>query len=267
MSYRWLLYSLPRSAGPSDEPSVVSRRARKLGRRRRDDSTAAWQGCLVPPTSATNRRGQFIVFEGGEGAGKSTQVARLAATLRDEGSNVVVTREPGGTPAAEAIRELVLDASHDGLNDRTEALLFAAARAEHVAGLIAPALARGDTVICDRFIDSSVAYQGLGRGLGAAKIAELSEWATQGLRADLTIVLDIDPVAGLRRAGQVSEVPDRMESQAVEFHEMVRQAFLAAASADPSIYQVIDASESPDAIASQVLAAVRGTKKPVGPAT
>lgn len=203
-----------------------------------------------------NQRGRFIVFEGGEGAGKSTQVVRLAEHLTDQAHEVIVTREPGGTPGAEAIRALVLDPAHAGLDPRAEAMLFAAARAEHVAALIEPSLAAGKTVICDRFIDSSVAYQGLGRHLGAERIRELSAWATNGLSADLTIVLDIDPVLGLTRAGQVSASPDRMESEDISFHEMVREAFLDAASQHPTRYAVIDADNAPDDIALAVNAAI-----------
>lgn len=200
-----------------------------------------------------NATGSFIVFEGGEGAGKSTQVRLLADALTARGVEVVLTREPGGTPTAEAIRALVLDPAHQGLNDRAEALLFAAARAEHVAALIRPALTRGATVICDRYIDSSVAYQGLGRGLGADQIAELSAWATDDLVPDLTVVLDIDPTVGLARAGQVSAQPDRMESESLVFHQMVRQAFLSAAQAEPDRYLTMNAVDDPAAIAHRIL--------------
>ena len=205
-------------------------------------------------TSAT---GTFIVFEGGEGAGKSTQVALLRDALEAQGREVVLTREPGGTPTAEAIRALVLDVAHAGLDARAEALLFAAARAEHVSALIRPALERGATVICDRYIDSSVAYQGLGRELGADQIRELSAWATENLVADLTIVLDIDPVVGLARAGQVSDAPDRMEPEALSFHQMVRAAFLNAAAANPATYAVIDATASPADIHTQIVARIQ----------
>ena len=179
--------------------------------------------------------------EGGEGAGKSTQVALLRDALAAQGREVVVTREPGGTPAAEAIRSLVLDPANSGLDPRAEALLFAAARAEHAAALIRPAIDRGAIVICDRYIDSSVAYQGLGRDLGAERILKLSAWATENLFPDLTFVLDIDPTVGLARAGQVSVAPDRMESEDLSFHQMVRQAFLAAADENAERYAVIDA--------------------------
>ncbi len=156
--------------------------------------------------------------------------------------------------AAESIRSLVLDPAHAGLDARAEALLFAAARAEHVSSLIRPALERGATVICDRYIDSSVAYQGLGRELGAQRIRELSAWATANLFPDLTIVLDIDPVIGLARAGKVNEAPDRMESEALTFHEMVRAAFLDAAGQDSNRYLVIDATADVQIIHSQIVA-------------
>lgn len=200
--------------------------------------------------------GLFIVFEGGEGAGKSTQVAELAGHLRSAGSRVVLTREPGGVPSAEAIRSILLDPNNDQLTDRAEALLFAAARAEHVAHLIRPALQRGDVVICDRFIDSSVAYQGVARDLGVDQVADLSAWATGGLLPDLTIVLDISPVEGLVRAGNASDSPDRMESESLSFHQRVRQAYLDRAAASPARYLVIDANLPADAVAARVSQAV-----------
>lgn len=194
----------------------------------------------------------FVVFEGGEGAGKSTQVLRLSKRLRDEGRDVVVTREPGGVPSAEAIRSLVLDPDHRDMDARAEALLFAAARAEHVAQLIRPALDRGAIVLCDRFVDSSIAYQGVARRLGVERIAAINDWATQGLKPDLTVVLDIDPSVGLQRAGRVNAAPDRMESQSASFNQQVRQAFLARATAEPGAYLVLDATGEPDAIASAI---------------
>lgn len=197
-------------------------------------------------------RGLFVVFEGGEGAGKSTQVTELADDLRTTGREVLVTREPGGVPSAEAIRELVLDSRFQGLDSRAEALLFAAARAEHVAQLIRPALRRGAIVICDRFIDSSLAYQGVARGLGVQTIADLSTWATDGLLPDVTVVLDIDPAVGLRRAGRVSSSPDRMESESEPFHDQVRQAFRERAAAEPDRYLVLDATGDRDQIASEI---------------
>ena len=142
--------------------------------------------------------GAFVVFEGGDGAGKSTQCRLLADALRARGLEVVVTREPGGTPIGEAIREVLLGAGSDGMAARTEALLFAAARAEHAASLIRPAVARGAVVISDRYLDSSVAYQGAARGLGEDRIAELSLWATEDLVPDLTVLLDVAPGVGPR---------------------------------------------------------------------
>lgn len=193
-------------------------------------------------------RGLFIAFEGGEGAGKSTQGRRLAEHLRAQGLDVVQTREPGGTPAAEAIREVVLSPVHEGLDARSEALLFAAARGEHAARVIRPSIERGAIVVCDRYLDSSVAYQGIGRFLGVDTIRDLSLWATQDLLPDLTIVLDIDPTIGLARV----EEPDRLEAEPVEYHLRVRKGFLALAEADPARYLVIDASQSVDTIATVI---------------
>jgi dTMP kinase len=182
--------------------------------------------------------GAFIAFEGGEGAGKSTQEQLLAEHLIAAGHEVVRTREPGGTPAAEAMRNIVLSPQYLGLDARSEALLFAAARGEHVARVIRPALDRGAVVVCDRYLDSSVAYQGYGRDLGAEKVRDLSLWATNNLLPDLTIVLDIDPLLGLTRITN----PDRLEAEPIEYHVRVRAAFLAIAGADSERYLVLDAT-------------------------
>jgi dTMP kinase len=190
----------------------------------------------------------FITFEGGEGAGKSTQETRLAEHLASLGHTVVRTREPGGTPAAEALRNIVLDPIYIGMDARAEALLFAAARGEHVARVIRPALDRGDVVLCDRYVDSSIAYQGIGRDLGAGVVRELSLWATGGLLPDLTIVLDIDPMIGLSR---VSE-PDRLEAEPMEYHQKVRQGFLDLAAERPNAYLVVDATQGVDDIAGLI---------------
>ena len=192
--------------------------------------------------------GTFIVFEGGEGAGKSTQEALLADWLEQQGHTVVRTREPGGTPAGEAIRTVLLSNEYAGLTDRAEALLFAAARGEHVAQVIRPALEAGSVVVCDRYLDSSVAYQGYGRDLGAEHVRSLSLWATHGLLPDLTVLLDIDPVVGLSRV----QSPDRLESEPIDYHQRVRQAFLDIASTDPKRYLIVDASQSTQAIAEQI---------------
>lgn len=193
--------------------------------------------------------GYFIVFEGGEGAGKSTQEGLLAAALEERGLTVVRTREPGGTPAAEAIRHVVLSPDYAGLDPRAEALLFAAARGEHAARVIRPALLRGDVVICDRYIDSSVAYQGFARGLGPKRVRDLSLWATDELVPDLTVVLDIDPTDGLARFSE----RDRLEAEPLEYHRQVRAAYLAMAEDDPDRYLVINARDSVDQIAQAIL--------------
>lgn len=193
-------------------------------------------------------RGMFIAFEGGEAAGKSTHQARLAIRLEQAGHAVVCTREPGGTPAGEAIRDVVLSPAFEGLDPRAEALLFAAARGEHVARVIRPALEQGAVVVCDRYVDSSIAYQGVARGLGVERVRELSMWATDGLLPDLTIVLDIDPVVGLARVTS----PDRLESESVAYHQQVRQAFLDLAQAEPDRYLVLDAGATLQEVADQV---------------
>lgn len=198
--------------------------------------------------------GLFVVFEGGDGAGKSTQCRLLAAALSARGFEVVQTREPGGTPTGEAIREVLLGAGSHGMAARTEALLFAAARAEHAAALIRPALDRGAVVLSDRYLDSSVAYQGAGRGLGQQQVADLSLWATDGLRPDLTVLLDVAPSVGLGRAADAN----RMEAEPEGFHAEVRAAFLRRASADPQRYLVVAAEQPAEQLASQVLAAVLG---------
>ena len=201
-----------------------------------------------------NAPGLFIVFEGGEGAGKSTQSEALADYLIARGHQVVRTREPGGTPAAEAIRHVLLDPANTGLDDRAEALLFAASRGDHAARVIRPALERGDIVISDRFMDSSVAYQGVGRDLGVERVAELSLWATRGLRPDLTILLDVDPEVGLARVVG----PDRLESEPLEWHRRVRQGFLEIAAAEPDRYLVLDASRPAEDLAVEITVTVEG---------
>ena len=167
---------------------------------------------------------------------------------------MVRTREPGGTPAAEAIRHVLLDPANTGLDDRAEALLFAASRGDHAARVIRPALERGDIVISDRFMDSSVAYQGVGRDLGVERVAELSLWATRGLRPDLTILLDVDPEVGLARVVG----PDRLESEPLEWHRRVRQGFLEIAAAEPDRYLVLDASRPAEDLAVEITVTVEG---------
>lgn len=197
-------------------------------------------------------QGYFIAFEGGEGAGKSTQEGVLAQGLVARGHSVLRTREPGGTLAGEQIRNVLLNPDFEGLDPRAEALLFAASRGEHVARVIRPALQRGDVVICDRYIDSSVAYQGYGRDLGPTRVRDLSLWATGGLLPDLTVVLDVDPEVGLARFAQ----RDRLEAEPMEYHRAVRAAFLDLAEAEPDRYLVLDARGDVDEIASVILARV-----------
>lgn len=205
-------------------------------------------------TQPTRPRGHFIVFEGGEGVGKSTQIAKLAtyvsATYPD--LKVVQSREPGGTPAAEALRRIALDQDFVGLAPRAEALVFAAARGDHAYQVLRPALEQGACVILDRYVDSSIVYQGLARGLGAEEIEQLSMWATESLIPDLVIVLDLDPAVGLSRV----KTPDRLESEGLDFHHAVRHGFLERAAAHPDRFVVIDAAQDIDAVAEAVAQAV-----------
>jgi dTMP kinase len=196
--------------------------------------------------------GLFIVFEGGEGAGKSTQVERLAERLRTQGRDVVVTREPGATAVGSRIREMLLESDADAVTPRAEALLYAADRADHVASVVRPALARGEVVISDRYVDSSLAYQGAGRTLLVDEVSWLSSWATGGLRPDLVVLLDVEPHVGRQRVADRGTRHDRLESESDAFHERVRYAFLDLASADPNRYLVLDATRPPDAVAAAV---------------
>lgn len=201
-------------------------------------------------TSPATAPGLFVAFEGGEGAGKSTQARALAEALTAVGREVVLTREPGGTPAAEAIRQVVLTPEYAGLDARAEALLYAASRAEHVARLVRPALARGAVVITDRYIDSSIAYQGIGRGLGPDVIGEINLWATRSLLPDLTVLLDVEAGAGLAR---IDSAPDRIEQEPEEFHAQVVQGFRALAAGDPDRYLVLAAHDDREALGAAIL--------------
>jgi dTMP kinase len=199
--------------------------------------------------------GVLIAFEGGEGAGKSTQVRRLQEWLTSEGLVARATFEPGATPSGSGIRAIVLDRAHAGLSPRAEALLYAADRAQHVHDVLRPALDAGEVVITDRFVDSSLAYQGAGRTIPLDEIRTLSRWATQGMRPDLTVLLDLPPEVGLARAlGRAAA--DRLESESLDFHQRVRKTFLALAEAEPDRYLVVDGRQTPDEIAAQVRARV-----------
>ncbi|GAA2310111.1 dTMP kinase [Streptomyces violaceusniger] len=193
--------------------------------------------------------GFFIAVEGGDGSGKSTQVEALAEWIRAKGHEVVVTREPGATAIGKRLRSILLDVSSAGISHRAEALLYAADRAEHVDTVVRPALERGAVVISDRYIDSSVAYQGAGRDLAATEIARISRWATNGLVPHLTVLLDVSPETARER---FTEAPDRLESEPAEFHQRVRAGFLALAAADPARYIVVDAGQLPEAVTSVV---------------
>jgi dTMP kinase len=195
--------------------------------------------------------GVFIAFEGGEGAGKSTQVRRLQEWLTDEGLVARATFEPGATPSGAGIRSIVLDRTNTGISSRSEALLYAADRAQHVQDVLRPALDAGEVVITDRFVDSSLAYQGAGRTIPLDDVRMLSRWATEGLQPDLTVLLDLPPEVGLARA-RGRAVADRLESESLDFHQRVRQTFLALADAGPDRYLVVDAQQTPDEIAAVI---------------
>ena len=192
--------------------------------------------------------GVFVCFEGGEGAGKSTQTRALESWLRSEGYAVRLTFEPGDTEVGRRVRQIVLDPATGELADRTETLLYAADKAEHVEAVVLPALERGEVVITDRYVDSSLAYQGAGRALDLAEVEQVQRWATRDLRPHLTVVLDLAPEHGLGRFAE----RDRIEGESVEFHERVRKAFVEMASADPDHYLVVDARRPVDDIATEV---------------
>ena len=193
-------------------------------------------------------RGVFITFEGGDGSGKSTQIQSVRDWFESRGREVIVTREPGGTELGTEIRRLVQNGPED-VDARTEALLYAADRAYHVATVIRPALERGAVVLGDRYIDSSLAYQGAARSLGVDEIASLSAWATQGLYPSLTFLLDLPPEVGARRR---TDAPDRMERESMDFHERVRHEYLRLADAEPERIVVIDAVGTVDEVFSEI---------------
>ena len=229
----------------------------------REDLVAAIRGeefRPVPGAAGVNGhapsppRGLFIAFEGGEGAGKTTQARLIAIWLREQGFEVVTTHEPGATKVGMRLRALLLDTAHAGMSPHAEALMYAADRAEHVSSVIEPALARGAVVITDRYIDSSLAYQGTGRGLRAADIARLNSWATGGRMPDLTVLLDMPPEAGLGRRARSA---DRLEAEPPEFHRRVRAGFLTLARAEPSRYLVVDATRPVEEVSREIKDRIR----------
>jgi dTMP kinase len=197
--------------------------------------------------------GAFITFEGIEGTGKSTQIALLAAHLSAQGAAVTLTREPGGTPIGDEVRRILLDPANTALDPKAELLLYAAARAQHLAELVVPARSAGKIVLCDRFSDATLAYQGYGRGLDLGLIGELDRIVTDGMRPDLTILLDIEAEAGLLRArGRNSrgglEAEARFENEQLSFHERVRRGYLELARREPGRFRIVDASPAPETV-------------------
>ena len=211
--------------------------------------------------------GLFITFEGGEGVGKSTQVRRLAARLQAAGREVVVTREPGGSPGAEAIRNLVLNGSADRWSPVTETLLMYASRRDHIERTLQPALQRGAVVLCDRYADSTRAYQGAAGGADPGLISALEHFILEDVRPALTLVFDLDPELGLARALGRPDAEARFESKGLDFHRRLRAGFLAIAAAEPDRCRIVDASGDPDVVEARVLAAagpVLGLGKDLG---
>ena len=209
---------------------------------------------------STTKRGLFITFEGPEGSGKSTQLRTLAARLRAEGHAVLETVEPGGTAIGMQIRRVLLDAKNQELRPTTELLLMFAARAQNVDELILPALSRGEVVLCDRFTDSSLVYQGAARGLGAEVVYEVDRIACRGLVPDLTIVVDIETEVGLERARgrnlKRQDVETRLDEQAVGFHRKVREAYLHLAAEEPNRVRLVDGARSEEMVAKDVWSVV-----------
>ncbi len=199
----------------------------------------------------TKRTGLFITLEGGEGVGKSTQLKHVADWFLQQGREVVLTREPGGTRVGEAIRDILLRRDEVAIGREAEVLLLFAARAQHLAEVIRPALAKGEVVICDRFTDASFAYQGGGRGVSCQHIAQLEQWVQEGLRPDLTLLLDAPVEVGLQRAGRRGEA-DRFEAETVAFFQSVRDAYLDIARSEPERVVVIDAARDEAAVTASI---------------
>jgi dTMP kinase len=227
---------------------VVTRRGLRRFRVRKPQPLGLVPKLRRPPTG-----GLFVAFEGVEGAGKGTQIRLAKEWLEAQGIEVMVTREPGGTPVGEELRRVLLDNETGHLEPKTEALLFAASRAQHVTSVIRPALAEGKVVICDRYIDSSIAYQGSARGLGEQDVLTLNVWATQGLFPDLVLLLHLEPEAGLLRS---LEEPDRFEMEGGDFHAKVSDAYLRIAEEHPERFVVVDADQTPEVVHEQVVEAL-----------
>ncbi len=200
----------------------------------------------------------FITFEGGEGCGKSTVLAKINSLLQDEGYQTVVSREPGGTPISEQIRNVILDKTNTAMDPRTEALLYAASRRQHLVEKIWPALKEGKIVLCDRYLDSSLAYQGGARGLGIEEIAKVNEYATEGTFPDLTLFFDLDPEVGLKRiADNSGREVNRLDLEKMAFHQKVRESFQTLAERYKDRYVVIDASKPLDEVIENVYQTIK----------
>jgi dTMP kinase len=204
----------------------------------------------------------FITVEGPEGSGKSTQIQRLGAWLRERGREPVVTKEPGGTPISDRIRAILLDSAATGMDAMTELLLYAASRRQHVVEVIRPALERGGLVLCDRYTDATLAYQGYGRRIDLPKLETLNRWATDGLTPDVTILFDIDEEKGLSRAqarnSAMTVDESRFEAEDLRFHRRVREGYLALVQADPKRWLVVDGDGSVDEVFQRTLEKLRG---------
>ena len=205
--------------------------------------------------------GLFITFEGGEGCGKSTQIAALKARLEAMGKTVVQTREPGGTPLGESVRNLLQhDDAGQGMSPEAELLLFAASRAQHVRELVAPAIAEGQIVLCDRFLDSTTVYQGVARAIDPKKVDTINQFAIGDTMPDLTILIDLSPEIGLARVHARSDGKlDRMENEAIEFFQAVRQGYLDLAKSEPKRFLVLDGSQSVEELETQIWQKVEAT--------
>ncbi len=207
----------------------------------------------------TVTKGQFITLEGIEGAGKSTMVNFIAEQLRNAGSDIVVTREPGGTRIGEQLREILLDKNNEQLCDDAELMIIFAARAQHLKQVIEPALTSGKHVLCDRFTDASYAYQGGGRGINQQRIAQLEDWVQQGISPDLTLLFDLDVDTGLRRANKRGEA-DRFEQEQVDFFERVRQCYLDRARAEPDRFSIIESGVTIERVKEQIVDVLQARK-------
>ncbi|KKO51567.1 dTMP kinase [Paenibacillus sp. DMB20] len=201
-----------------------------------------------------NRKPLFITIEGGEGSGKTTMIGRLSAYFQNHSIPYLITREPGGIEIAEKIRTVILDPKHTSMDARTEALLYAAARRQHLVERVEPALAEGLTVICDRFVDSSLVYQGLGRGIGMEEVWKINQFAIESRMPDLTLLLDIDPEVGMSRIMANGEREyNRLDMESMAFHRKVREGYRKIAERDPERIKVIDASKSPALVEREMI--------------